>query len=298
MQRPERDDLERIERAVGERPVSIDWAPGHGAPSHRRYVATFPSGSAFAKVAAFEYTAEWLRTEHRMYQALDGAPFLPRLRGWDDDGDHPTLVLDDLSGAAWPPPWDASRIDWVLDAFAAIHATPPPEASGPIDEVLVDIREGWNEVRADPEPVVAHGFCSAGWLTEHLDALEAAADEATIAGDTFVHVDVRSDNLCFVDGRAVIVDWNWASRGDPVFDVAAWLPSLATEGGPEPWEVSHDAGRFASLLAGFFVAHSVRPPIPQAPHVRALQEVNGRAALRWAVRVLDIPEPDPAGTER
>jgi hypothetical protein len=295
MEQPEPDDIERIARATGERPVAIGWAPGHGAPSHRRYVATLRDGSAFVKVAAFEYTADWLRTEHAMYEALDGASFTPRLLGWDDDGVHPTLVLEDLSRAAWPPPWDRARVDAVLDAFDAIHATPPPEAARPIDDVLGDIREGWNEIRADPEPVLARAFCSRTWLREHLDVLEAAADEATIAGDAFVHADMRSDNLCFVDGRALIVDWNWASRGAPVFDVAAWLPSLATEGGPEPWEVSREAGRYAALLAGFFVAHSVRPPIPQAPHVRALQEANGRAALRWTARVLDLPEPEPAG---
>ena len=68
-------------------------------------------------------------------------------------------------------------------------------------------------------------------------------------------------------------------------------PSLAAEGGPQPGEVLPDAGRFASLLAGFFLAHAVRPSIPHAPHVRALQEANGRAALRSAARALGLPDP-------
>jgi hypothetical protein len=192
MEPPEPEDLKRIARAMGEPPVAIDWAPGHGAPSHRRYIATFRGRSAFAKVAAFEYTAEWVRIEHGIYEALDGAPFLPRLLGWDDDGLHPALVLEDLSGATWPPPWERAGVDAVLEAFAEIHATTPPNIAGPIDDVVTDIREGWNEVRADPEPVVARGFCSAAWLTEHLDMLEAATD-VSIAGDGFVHADVRSD---------------------------------------------------------------------------------------------------------
>src|SRR5262245_46243422 len=111
------DDLDRIARAVGQRPTAIGWSAGHGAPSNRRYVATLDGRSGFVKIAAFDYTAEWLRIEHAVYEALDGAPFLPRLIGWDDDGSHPTLVLEDLSAASWPPPWDRSRVDAVLAAF-------------------------------------------------------------------------------------------------------------------------------------------------------------------------------------
>jgi Phosphotransferase enzyme family len=296
MERPDPRDLDRIARAVGERPTAMEWAAGHGAPSNRRYVATLGDRSVFVKVAAFEYTAAWLRIEHDVYEALDGAPFLPRLIGWDDDGTHPTLVLEDLSAASWPPPWDRSRVEAVLAAFEEIHAIPPPGVAGPIGDVLTDIREGWSEIRSDPDPVLALGVSSRPWLMDHLDELEAAADAAVIDGTTFVHVDVRSDNLCFRGDRAVIVDWNWASRGDPVFDVAAWLPSLAAERGPQPWEVLPEAGRYASLLAGFFLAHCVRPPIPQAPHVRSLQETNGRAALRWTIRVLGLPDPDGTGT--
>jgi hypothetical protein len=292
MEPPHPDDVDRVARAVGERPTTIEWAAGHGAPSNRRYVARLRDRSVFAKVAAFDYTAGWLRTEHTIYEALDGAAFLPRLLGWDDDGTHPTLVLEDLSAASWPPPWDTSRVDAVLGAFEEIHTTSPPDATGSIDDVLTDIREGWNEIRAHPEPVAALGVCSGAWLKAHIDELEAAADAAAIGGATFVHVDVRSDNLCFRGDRAVLVDWNWASRGDPVFDVAAWLPSLAAEGGPEPWEVLPEAGRYAALLAGFFLAHCVRPSIPQAPHVRALQEANGRSAIRWTTRVLGLPDPD------
>ena len=52
------------------------------------------------------------------------------------------------------------------------------------------------------------------------------------AGEAFLHLDVRSDNICIADGRAVLVDWNWASLGNPRVDLAFWLPSLSHEGGP------------------------------------------------------------------
>ncbi|MGE5225888.1 MAG: phosphotransferase [Planctomycetaceae bacterium] len=291
MEEPHAEDLDRIARAIGERPSAVRWARGHGAPSNRRYVVSLRGGTAFVKVAAFDYTAGWLRREHEVYEALGDRPFLPRLLGWDDDGIHPILALEDLSLARWPPPWDRDAIEAVVSAAAAIHATAPPAVVGEAEDALSDIREGWNEVRADPEPAIRTGVCTAGWLERHLDVLERAADETVIAGEAFVHLDIRSDNLCFLDGRAVLVDWNWASRGDPLFDIAAWLPSLAAEGGPPPWEVVAEAGVFASLLAGFFLAHAVREPIPQAPHVRALQLAGATASLPWAARVLGLPDP-------
>ena len=77
------------------------------------------------KIAAFDYVADWFRDEHLVYDALEGMPLLPRLLGWDDDGEAPLLALEDLSGARWPPPWDRSSVDAVLAALDALHAATP-----------------------------------------------------------------------------------------------------------------------------------------------------------------------------
>ena len=99
------EDSERIASALGDTPSRMRWASGHGAPSNRRYIVSLPSGgTAFAKVAAFDYTADWLRTEHAIYEALEGQPHLPHLLGWHDDGECPVLLIEDLSEALWPPP--------------------------------------------------------------------------------------------------------------------------------------------------------------------------------------------------
>jgi Phosphotransferase enzyme family len=292
------EDSKRIASALGDTPSRMRWASGHGAPSNRRYIVSLPSGgTAFAKVAAFDYTADWLRMEHAIYEALEGLPYLPHLLGWHDDGECPVLVIEDLSEALWPPPWDDDTIGAVLASLDELHATPPPSGIEPVESVLDDIREGWNDVRANPEPIIRSGLCSERWLLENLDVLERAADAAIIEGDALVHVDVRSDNLCLRDGRAILVDWNWASRGDPEFDLAVWLPSLFTEGGPEPWSLLAETENLASLLAGFYVAHCVRPAIPQAPHVRELQRRNAEAALAWAAHSLRLaPSVDTSST--
>ena len=46
---------------------------------------------------------------------------MPEVLGWDD-GERPLLLLEDLSGCGWPPPWDDRRIEQVLDALARLHA--------------------------------------------------------------------------------------------------------------------------------------------------------------------------------
>jgi hypothetical protein len=74
--------------------------------------------------------------------------------------------------------------------------------------------------------------------------------------------------------------------------VAAWLPSLETEGGPRPDAVLPDCPPgFASLLAGFFGARAGLPPPATAPFVRPLQLAQLRSALPWAARLLGLPEP-------
>lgn len=269
-------------------------ASGHGAPSNRRSVVDLGNGrSAFVKIAAYDYTAGWLRDEFRIYSALDGQPFLPRLIGWDDDGLAPVLALEDLSGATWPPPWDVARIDAVLTSLASVHASQPPEGVPPAVESQFG-QDGWPAVIADPEPFLSLGLCSPDWL-DHLPTLAAASANAEIDGNSLLHFDVRSDNLCLQEGTAVLVDWNSACVGNPVLDTASWLPSLEAEGGPAPHVILPDETpgmpAIASLLAGYFCARAGLPAIPQAPHARPLQLMQSKTALPWAARLLDLPPP-------
>lgn len=119
--------------------------------------------------------------------------------------------------------------------------------------------------------------------------LREAAESAPIAGESLLHLDVRSDNICLVERGAVLVDWNWAHVGNPDLDLAFWLPSLAAEGGPQPDEVLPAEGGFAAAVAGFFGSRAGLPPPPTAPTVRAVQLAQLRVALPWAARALDLP---------
>ncbi|MDX6452043.1 MAG: hypothetical protein QOH16_2092, partial [Gaiellaceae bacterium] len=123
-------------------------------------------------------------------------------------------------------------------------------------------------------------------LDRSLPAILAAVDSAPVDGDCVCHLDVRSDNMCFRDGRAVLVDWNWASLANPAIDVAGWLPSVRVEGGPPPWEVLPAAGELAAWIAGVWAAVVGLPPPETAPRVRDLQRRQLAVALDWIDREL------------
>jgi hypothetical protein len=101
-------------------------------------------------------------------------------------------------------------------------------------------------------------------------------------------LDIRSDNLCFRGGRPMIVDWDWCCTGIAELDVAAWLPSLAFEGGPLPWEVLPGAGEYGALLAGVWASVAGLPPPPTAPTVRDQQRRQLEIALMWCEHELGI----------
>jgi hypothetical protein len=292
---PEPTDLERARRALGTVPVA--WRPviAHGAPATRRFVVELPDGrTAFVKIAVVGYVADWFRDEKRAYEALDGYPFLPRLLGWDDDGEFPLLAIEDLSDARWPPPWDGRAVAAVIDALDALHGA-TPRLDLPRAEQRQFGLDSWPDVLDDPEPFLSLGICSRAWLEANLETLAGASAAAMIAGEDVLHFDVRSDNLCVRDGTVLLVDWNHACVGNALVDTAAWLPSLQAEGGPPPQMILPDGtpglAEVASLMAGYFAARAGLPPIPQAPHARPLQLMQARTALPWAARLLGLPPP-------
>lgn len=284
---------ERVERAAGERVVSATAIVGRGYTPAARFVLSLEHGtSAFLKAATSDDTAAWLRTERRVYEALGPRSFLPAVRGWSDGNDGmPFLLLEDLSGAQWPPPWDAARVDAVRDALAAVAATEPPPFLPRLEASRAEFTN-WPRIVASPDAFLSLRLCTRAWLDAALPTLIAAEADCVLDGDDLLHLDVRSDNLCLRGDRAVFVDWNWACVGNGAIDIAGWLPSLATEGGPSPESILPDAGPEAALICGFFAGRAGLPPIPDAPRVRAVQYQQLTTALPWAARALGLPVPE------
>ncbi len=287
---PSPEVVAAVTRAAGRAPTTWHRSAGGGYTPAERWIVEFDDRSrAFAKVGTIDRIGEWLRMERRAYGEIDG-PFMPRLIGWTD-GPPPALLLEDLSDAHWPPPWDATLVQRMLDTLEAVAATRCPDWAQSIHE-YTDTFSGWSQVARDPGPFLALGLATSGWLDAALPELIAHEHPAELAGPALLHFDVRSDNMCFTPDRALLVDWNWIARGNPLFDVAAWLPSLEREGGPAPEDVRPEAGVFAPALAGYFCANAGREDIPDAPHVRRIQREQATSALPWAARWLGLPPPD------
>ena len=134
---------------------------------------------AFAKIAAFDYAAEWLRTEHANYETLAGQPVpLDRCSGGTTTGSEPGLVLEDLSGGVWPPPWTTSGSMPSL-ASARARCRPhrrPPRSRDEFGRAVRHPGRDGTPIRADPSGALTLGVFDRRWLSRHtLDTLEAAA---------------------------------------------------------------------------------------------------------------------------
>ncbi|HVU78520.1 MAG TPA: hypothetical protein VHC67_13135 [Gaiellaceae bacterium] len=280
------EELEaRITRAVGSRPVRYAARSGGYSTADRFAVELADGRSVFVKSADAPNLAAWLRREYEVYGALAGT-FLPRLEGWDDDGVRPLLAIEDLSGADWSVQWDEARVDAVLEAAAAVAASAPPPNTPAVRESHPDVWGRWRIVEQDPGPFLSLGLRDERWLERALPELHAAVERAPIEGDELMHLDLRSDNMCFRDGRAVLVDWNWCCLGSSAADLAGWAPSVAAEGGPPPWRILPGCGELAAFVAGIWASVAGLPPPETAPTVREVQRRQLVAALDWVDRDL------------
>jgi hypothetical protein len=285
-------DLEgRVSRLLEAEVLSLRRIQTLGYAAAFHGVAELEDGRrVFVKAGAEDVTSAFLRDEIKVYRAVR-APFLPAFFG-ADDGDPPFLVLEDLSECFNAPPWTEAKIAAVLALLDEVRSTAPPPEVGSAERYRDDWVGRWETVAADPEPFLALGLCSRRWLMDALPALSEAAKAAQLGGDVLVHIDVRSDNLAFVEGRAKLVDWNWAAAGHPQLDLACWLPSLTAEGGPPPDELMPEGGaELAAMLSGVWAAVAGLPPPPTAPTVRAVQLAQLRVALPWAARQLGLAPP-------
>jgi thiamine kinase-like enzyme len=277
----------RAARLLGWTPTAWRFVAGGYTPA-ARYIASAGGERAFVKVATTALSADQLRREGFVYEHLHG-PFMPGFTGWDDDAREPLLVIEDLSLARWPPPWDPRAVDLVLEQLAAIHST---TAKLPrFSEAHGSLSGGWAAVAANPGPFLSLGLASQTWLVRALPRLIQAEADCPTEGEAVSHCDLRSDNICLTAAGAKLVDWPGACLGNPELDLGSWLPSLCFEGGPAPEELLPNAPQVAAWVCGYFAARAGLPFIPDAPFVRRVQREQLTTALPWVARALRLGDP-------
>ncbi|GAA2758947.1 phosphotransferase [Actinopolymorpha rutila] len=286
----------RVEHALGQQ--STEWVkPDTGLSAAARYSVTLNDGSGvFVKAATDDETERWLRTE---YLALRHVPerFVARVVAWlDEPGSHPVLVVEDLRRAHWPAghegvDWREGDVDRVLAAVADLAGIPAPaafEPAAPRPAYWPTLLHEGPDRRA---AFLDLGLCTAGWLNGAATALIEAEAGLDDRGDSLVHGDLRSDNICVAHDRVVFVDWSHASRGSAEHDLALLLPTLHLEGGPMPYDVLPTAGGWAAaggaLLARRVLDERGAPGWLVNVFVRLIA-----IDLAWAASCLDLPRPD------
>jgi aminoglycoside phosphotransferase (APT) family kinase protein len=148
---------------------------------------------------------------------------------------------------------------------------------------------------ADPDPDLLAGLDD--WSARHLDRLAELEPRWTdaAAGTTLLHGDLRADNMLITEDGVVFVDWPHACTGAPWFDVVAFAPSVAMQGGPDPeWLLGRARSAdgadpdaitaVVTAVAGYFTWQAQLPAIQGLPTVRAFQGAQGEQARAWLRR--------------
>lgn len=281
---PRRELISRIEKLVGAKVESYRRVEGGYTPALRLLCRT-AHVDFFVKVGVTPSTSKNLYREIRVYNCLSG-DFMPRLVAWEHHESEPVLIIEDLSMHHWPPPWDERQIELTLAQINALHNT--SAALETFAEVHGTDVGNWKSVADDPEPFLSLKVADARWLESALPDLIRHQENCPTAGDSLIHWDLRSDNICLTEKQAKFIDWNGACLSNPRLDLGFWLPSLAYEAGLKPETILPDAPEVAAWVSGFFAARAGLPKIVDAPRVRTVQRQQLATALPWAVRALGL----------
>lgn len=287
---PSETTITRVTELLGQRPRDFRVASG-GYTATERWHCQVDGLRVFVKVATSATTADMIRREIQNYQVLSttASSFLPAFIAAEDDTEAPLLIIEDLHNAYWPPPWELRQIEEVITAVDALHNLEAPDGLANSSDALRQEGNGWTRLAEDASSWIALKLTSVNWLNAVLPTLIAAADACDFSGDRLCHFDLRSDNLCITESGVKFIDWTEACASNPRLDTGTWLPSLAMEGGPEPWTILPDAPEIAAWVAGYFAARAGLPSIPDAPRVRDIQRAQLATAMPWVIRELDLP---------
>jgi aminoglycoside phosphotransferase (APT) family kinase protein len=283
-----------IEQRLGAPVARATTRPGGFSPGLAATLELADGRRVFAKAVGPEPnpdSPEFHRREVTIADALPPDGPAPRFFFSVEHEGWVVLVFEDVEGHEPELPWREDELERVLDALTELSnvLTPTPIAAPPVVETVDELLHGWRSLE---HPVDE-------WAAAHLEDLRALeASWATGAvGETLLHGDIRADNILLTPDRVVFVDWPHACVGAAWIDLALFLPSVAMQGGPRPWEIweTHPLGRevpserlhpLLAGLAGYFAHRSTLPPPPGLPTLREFQRGQGVHALDWLRRSL------------
>jgi aminoglycoside phosphotransferase (APT) family kinase protein len=270
---------------------AVDWRRPHtGLSAAQRFVVRFGDGSSiFVKAAVDRQTERWLRTEREILTSVDRS-FVPKLVAWVEEGERSVLVTEDLGAAYWPADrmpvaWQPGQLDRLFETLRRVGDVTAPPSLPPAE---LGFEPQWPRIAGEADDFLKLGLCPEDWFRHAIHDLSEAESRVPLRGDSLVHGDVRSDNLCFAGERMVLVDWAAAVRGSCEHDLATVLATLPLEGGPDPFEVLPGGGTWAAYYAGRTARRAYRDK-GAPPWLRRVLRQIAAICLAWASRSLDLP---------
>jgi hypothetical protein len=288
---PPTEILAAITTATGTRAASWQHVVAGHTHAEKWLVELEDSRRVFVKAGAEASARSQIERERSILESV-AAAYMPRLYGAATEAGWSVLVLEDLSHAAWPPPYADGGAS-LLQTVAQVATTAPPDgvARRPAGRPLGTY---WGRIAANPEPVLAHGSFSAAWLEAAQPVLDAAESGARLAGDDFLHDDVWAGNVCHTARGAILIDWASATIGDRRIDLAYALLSIRAAGSTPPPVDFPDEAAYAALLAGANAYQAAQPVSRSIQHgsvLRAGWLHDLEFALDWACDLLRLPSP-------
>jgi aminoglycoside phosphotransferase (APT) family kinase protein len=290
-----------IEQAVRMPIVAVAEQIGGFSPGVAARLELADGSFRFVKATGEELnpdSARIYRMEAEIAAALPERVPAPRLLDSLEVGSWIALLFEYVPGRPPRQPWVDGELRAVLRLLAELPGllTPSPLPVPTAAELFGDSLTGWRRLLDDREAGRYQQLPFGDWVDHRLAELaELESDwEEAVAGDSLVHADLRADNLLLTDDRVWVVDWPWACRAQPWFDLLGMLPSIVMQGGPPAARIAAEhpvfvgadpAGVTATLAAliGYFLRQSMQPAPPNLPTLRAFQGAQGMAGLPWLI---------------
>lgn len=275
-----------VERRCGSSVVTASSQTAGFTPGFASVLECADGSRHFVKAASTKAQRAFAlsyREEARKLAALpDGAP-APRLQWLHDADEWVVLGIEYVEARSPRRPWSTADLMAAAGALETVARLPHDGLDlQPIAADLADWPAAWDHVR-ETRP--------------DLPDLDAAALLAATAvdlasGDALVHSDVRDDNLLVAtDGRVLLCDWNWPTRG------ASWVDTVLLMIGPrgDGLDVdvhlarlpltrdvpATDIDAFLALLVGYSWKQANERVPPASPYLRDFQRWQGDVVWEW-----------------
>lgn len=244
---------------------------------HRQY---------FLKIATGERTKKMISEEVVFYEVAGKQTFLPDYYGEYRREDCAAILIEDLSRCSWAPPWTQKRIEQVISSLEKFRTLNLPQ----ITRKASDFRGyllGWSKTGKRLAVLEESGINDLRWLEKKIPLFSDISEKALHPSNDLIHFDVRSDNACFRNDEALLLDWTWYCRGAFDLQMASWALTLSLEDGgiaPEYLLPKIDPC-YVALIAGYF-SQFVGQPCQDGSHVRQLQFRQLVVALEWLKKIV------------